>query len=85
MRKSGPSHKFQSSCGPGKETEESSKVSGSGTDSLCISSWRFYASFHSLKNTLTPRTSASNIDENNNEDDLYQINNPSSAKAAQKI
>ena len=42
--------------------EEGSKVSRSGTDSLYISSWRFYASLHFLKDTLTPRATVSNID-----------------------
>ena len=60
------------------------KVSGSGTDSLYVSSWRFYESFNFLKDTLTPRATASNINGEYDEDAVYQINNPS-AKAARKI
>ena len=40
------------------------------------------ACLHFLKDTLTPRV---NIDGDNDEDGIYQINNPPSAKAARKI
>ena len=61
------------------------KVSGSGTDSLYVSSWRFYESFNFLKDTLTPRATVSNINGEYDEDAVYQISNPPSAKAARKI
>ena len=41
--------------------------------------------FNSLKDTLRPRATVSNIDGEYDEDAVYQINNPPSAKAAQKI
>ena len=61
------------------------KVSGSGTDSLYVSSWRFYENFNFLKDTLTPRATVSNINGEYDEDAVYQISNPPSAKAARKI
>ena len=68
-----------------RRKEENSKVSASGTDSLYVSSWRFYESLHFLKDTLTPLATVRNIDGEYDEDAVYQINNPPSAKAAQKI
>ena len=77
--------KLRNYYGAEHRKEENSKVSGSGTDSLYVSSWRFYESLHFLKYTQTPRATVSNIDGEYDEDAVYQINNPSSAKAARKI
>ena len=76
--------KLRNYYGAERRKEESSKVSGSGTDSVYTSSWRFYASLHFLKDNLTPRTTVNNIEEEL-EDGVYQINNPPSAKSARKL
>ena len=49
--------KLRNYYGAERRKEESSKVSGSGTDSIYTSSWRFYATLHFLKDILTPRSS----------------------------
>ena len=77
--------KLRNYYGAEHRKEENSKVSGSGTDSLYVSSWRFYESLHFLKYTQTPRATVSNIDGEYDEDAVYQIKNPSSAEAARKI
>ena len=77
--------KLRNYYGAERRKEEKSKVSGSGTDSLYVSSWRFYESLHFLKDTLTPRATVSNIDGEYDEDAVYKISNPPSAKAARKI
>ena len=64
--------------------EENFKVSGSGTDSLYVSSWRFYKSLHYLKVTLTPPETVSNIDGEYDEDDVYQINKSCIRKSCAK-
>ena len=64
--------------------EENSKVSGSGTDSLYVSSWRFYESLHYLKVTLTPPETVSNIDGEYDEGDVYQINKSCIRKSCAK-
>ena len=76
--------KLRNYYGAERRKEESSKVSGSGTDSVYTSSWRFYASLHFLKDKLTPRTIVNNIEEEL-EDGVYQINNLPSAKSARKL
>ena len=76
--------KLRNYYGAERRKEESSKVSGSGTDSVYNSSWRFFANLQFLKDTLTPRTTVSNIKEEIEEDGVYQINNPPSAKSARK-
>ena len=40
---------------------------------------------HFLNDTLTPRATVNNIDGEYDEDTVYQINNPPSAKALRKI
>ena len=77
--------KLRNYYGAERRKEEKSKVSGSGTDSLYVSSWRFYESLHFLKDNLTPRATVSNIDGEYDEDAVYKISNPPSAKAARKI
>ena len=76
--------KLRNYYGAERRKEDSSKVSGSGSDSVYTSSWRFYASPHFLKDNLTPRTTVNNIEEEL-EDGVYQINNPPSAKSARKL
>ena len=77
--------KLRNYYGAERRKEENSKVSGSGIDSLYVSSWWLYKSLHFLQDTLTPRATVSNIDREYDEDAVYQISNPSSAKSAQKI
>ena len=78
--------KLRNYYGAERRKEENSKVVGSGTDSLYVSSRRFYESLiHYLNDTLTPRATVSNIDGEYDEDAVYQINNPPSAKASRKI
>ena len=76
--------KLRNYYGAERRKEESSKVSGKGTDSVYTSSWRFYESLHFLKDNLTPRPSTNNIDEGI-EYGVYQIDNPPSAKSARKL
>ena len=54
--------KLRNYYGAERHKEENSKVSGSETDSLYVSSWRFYESLHFLKDTLTPRATVNNTD-----------------------
>ena len=77
--------KLRNYYGAERRKEESAKVSGTGTDSLYISSWRFYENLHFLKDTLTPRPTVSNLDGGDDEDNIYQINNHPSAKSSRKI
>ena len=66
--------------------EETSKVSGSGTDCLYASSCRFYVSLHFLKDNLTPRpTGINNIEQDIEEQTIYPIDNSPSEKSARKI
>ena len=80
--------KLRNYYGAEKRKEENSKVTGSGTDSLYISSWKFYSSLHFLRDSLTPRATVSNLDEESEPDtdtSIYLVSNPPSAKAARKI
>lgn len=80
--------KLRNYYGAERRKEESSKVSGSSTDSLYTSSWRFYTNLHFLKDNLTPRPTTNNIEtsiEEETEDGVYQISNPPSAKSARKL
>ena len=76
--------KLRNYYGAERRKEENSKVSGSGTDSVYTSSWQFYASLHFFKDNLTPCTTVNNIEEEL-KDEVYQINNPPSAKSARKL
>lgn len=79
-------NKLRNYYGAERRKEESSKVSGSGTNSVYTSSWRFYESLHFLRDNLIPRSTTSNIDENEDrEDGAYTTNNPPSAKSARKL
>ena len=74
--------KLRNYYGAERRKEENPKVNGSEADSLYVSSWRFYESLHFLKGTFTPRATVSNIDREYDENAVYQVNKPPSAKAA---
>ena len=75
--------KLRNYYGGQRRKEESAEVSETGTDSLYISLLQFYENLHFLKDTLTPRLTVSNLD-GDDEDNIYQINNPPSAKIREK-
>ena len=65
--------------------KEISKMSSSGTDCLYTSSGRFYVILHFLKDILTPRLTANNIEQDIEDQTIYPIDNPASAKSARKM
>ena len=76
--------KLRNYYGAERRKEERSKVSGSGTDAVYTSSWRFYAPLRFLKDNLTPRSTTNNL-EHDEESIVYPMNNPPSAKRARLL
>ena len=62
-----------------RRREESSKVSGSGTESLYISNWTFSQSLQFLRDNYTSRRIVSNITEEEDGEisqSTYKVSNP---------
>eukprot|EP00794_Sanderia_malayensis_P002890 gene2890-biopygen2377 len=81
---------LRSYFGAERRKTESSRRSGTGTDNVYISAWKFYSYLEFLQDGLTPRETVSNIEtevpaEVPNESCTYEVNRPPSAKTARKM